>query len=167
MANGATARINLEIPWTAKKDVDGVNYSGGKTFSNLIALVEGNSDGQISKIIQKLAESVDAASANTYDLAGALTDQFGASVTFTKIKLIAIVNKSTAELLYVGGNATEIPLFGNVNDKLKVPPGGMALPLAVSLNASGITVTGTTGDLLTVENPGATAATYDILIAGV
>jgi hypothetical protein len=167
MASGATARINLDIPWTAKKDVDGVNYSGGKTFNNLIALVEGTSDGQLSKIVQKLAESVDATSANTYDLAGSLTDQFGATITFTKIKLIAVVNKSTTELLYIGGNAAEIPLFGNVNDKLKIPAGGMALPLAVSLNASGIAVTGTTGDILTIENPGAGAATYDILIAGV
>src|SRR6185312_7528683 len=61
----------------------------------------------------------------TLDLNGSLTDALGASVAFTKVKILMIRNNGTTALT-VGGAATNgfISPFGTATDTIKVQPGG-------------------------------------------
>lgn len=101
------------------------------------------------------------------DLAGVLLDAFGAAITFVKIKAIIIKaaagNTNNVNLSRPSG-ATGVPLFLAVSDGIVIPPG---YTFAWFGSAAGITVTPTTGDLITLTNGGAgTGVTYDIVIIG-
>lgn len=108
-----------------------------------------------------------ASATENLDLAGVLTDAFGAVITFTKIKAIfvfaAAANTNNVE---VGGAAANaFPFLKDVTDVMPVRPGGIFLFTAPDVN--GIAVTPATGDILKITNSGAgTGVTYDILIIG-
>lgn len=107
-----------------------------------------------------------AATSENLDLAGGLTDAFGATITFAKIKAIIIKNNSTTpgENLTIGGHATAaFPLFSDVTDKYVLGPNGVFLIWEPSL--AGKTVTATTGDLLKIDS-GAATISYTIIIIG-
>jgi len=101
------------------------------------------------------------------DLAGSLTDAYGSTITFAKVKLIYVKAKSTnGGNIIVGGAAanTFVGPFADATDKVKVPAGGM---YQVADAGTGWTVTAGTGDILKVENDDAAdAGVYDIIIIG-
>ena len=100
------------------------------------------------------------------DLAAGLTDGLGETITFAKVKCIAIFNLSTAGSLTVGGSATEVAFVNWVSDfsdKIVIGPGGCFLLWNPSL--AGYVVTPTSGDKLKI-NSGAETLTYDIIIIG-
>ncbi len=117
------------------------------------------------------------AASEELDLAGSLTNAFGQSVTFAKIKALLIRNRSgevigahavaTDAALTAGGavaNAWVGP-FGAANDTLGVPAGGSML--LVNPTAAGWAVTAGTGDLLKILNADATdELCYEIFILG-
>lgn len=112
------------------------------------------------------SRSVNGSSENL-DLAGGLTDAFGTTLTFTKIRHLAFHNKSTvaAETLLISGNfVTGALLSGWVDDDVKiiVPPRGW---LVLSSPEDGYTVTGTSQDIVKVD-PGANNISYDLYIIG-
>ena len=101
------------------------------------------------------------------DLNGVLNDDFGAALTFTKVKGLLVRNLGTVANIKVGGAALNgfASMFGDATDILIIPPGGMIV--LVAPNAAGYGVTDTTGDLLKVENmDGANPVDYDIIIIG-
>ncbi len=108
-----------------------------------------------------------AASANEdLDLAGGLTDAFGASLTFVKVVAIAFKAADTnAGDIIVGGAASNafVGPFGAATHTIAVKPGG-ALTLVAP--KGGWTVTPATGDLLKVANAVASAAEYEVVILG-
>lgn len=102
------------------------------------------------------------------DLAASLTDAFGASITFTRIKGIyvfaAAANTNNVE---VGGAASNgfDTWVGAAGDHVEVRPGGIMFVYAP--DATAYVVTAGTGDLLTITNAaGGTAVTYDIALIG-
>ena len=107
-----------------------------------------------------------AATSEELDLAGGLTDAFGNTLTFVKIKGILIHNRSTTatENLAVGGAAANA--FANwvasATDILNVGPSGMLLLWSPM---DGYAVTAGTGDLLKID-AGTDTITYDILLLG-
>jgi hypothetical protein len=101
------------------------------------------------------------------DLAGVLTDAFGALITFVKLKALIIkaaaANTNTVNLSRPAG-ATGVPLFLAISDGIIIPPG---YTFAWFGPGTGITVTPATGDLITLTNSGAgTGVTYDVVIIG-
>lgn len=102
----------------------------------------------------------------TLDLNGVLVNAIGASVTFTKIKVIFIRNKGTTALT-VGGAATNTfaSPFGAAAHTVKVQPGGMLLLVAPDVN--GFAVVAGTGDLLQIANAAGASCDYDIVLIGV
>lgn len=111
-----------------------------------------------------------AASANeTLDLAGVLTDVFGAAITFVKIKFIAISAASgNANNVVVGANGSNdwVGLL-NAAGTLTLRPGATFAAMSGSADAAGMAVTAGTGDQLKIANSGAgTSVTYDIVIIG-
>jgi len=110
-----------------------------------------------------------AASANeSLDLAGGLTDVFGNTITFTKIKAIVVqAAAANSNDVVIGGAASNgfTSFVGAADDTIKVKPGGMLV--LVAPDANGYAVVASTGDLLKVANSGAgTAVTYKIIIIG-
>lgn len=114
--------------------------------------------------------------ANDYDsidFAGSLTDVFGNTLTFSKIKQILIVSQSTTEGddLEIGGQAT--PTGGNLMSEIfsgqtdasiKLKHGGVFL---LACPGTGYAVTGGSADVLLVKNVGVNSVTYDIIVKGV
>ncbi len=94
-----------------------------------------------------------------------LTDPFGTTLIFAKVKVIIIENLSTARTLTVGG-ATDYPLVnwvGSATDTIKIPPGGF---FAICAPGAGYAVTAGTGDLLKIANDAGTSCIYNIIIIG-
>jgi hypothetical protein len=109
-----------------------------------------------------------ASATENLDLAGGLSDAFGAVLTFVEVVGI-LVEASAANTndVVVGGAATNgfVGPFGDVTDKLVVKPGGFAF-LAAPVNPAWPVVAGT-GDLLKVANSAAgTGVDYTITIVG-
>lgn len=103
------------------------------------------------------------------DLAGGLTDAFGATVTFTKIKAIYIKNLSEDATLIVGGAASNafVALFGDASDTLKILPLSF-LMIGATASANGYAVGAGTADKLkfTHDGTGDDTMDYEILIIG-
>lgn len=109
-----------------------------------------------------------ASASENLDLAGVLTDAFGATLTFVKVKalLVRAATGNTNDVL-VGGHASAafVNWVSDATDIVVVKPGGLFL--LVAPNAAGYGVTATTADLLKVANSsGTTGVTYDIAILG-
>lgn len=101
------------------------------------------------------------------DLAGGLTDSYGTTLTFVKVKALYISAESTnGANIVVGGAAANAFLgaFANATDKINLPASAWLKWVAP---VSGYTVTAGTGDLLKIENDdGSAEAIYDIVIVG-
>lgn len=103
-----------------------------------------------------------ATSANqSLDLAGGVTDAFGATLTFAKVYGILVVNLATVtgRKITVGGDTNSLPFCGAAADFVTVGPKG-AFQLVDALD--GITVTAGTGDILKISN---SAGGQDISVA--
>lgn len=107
------------------------------------------------------------ASANEdLDLAAALSDAFGTTLTFVKLKYIRVIaaaaNTNNVNVTRPASNG--VPVFLAAGDGMPVLPGGTFEWVAPG---AGVTVTAGTGDLINIANSaGSTSVTYDIVIIG-
>lgn len=113
--------------------------------------------------------TLSASSNEELDLAGGLTDLFGNTITFTKIKaLLVVADAGNTNDVLVGGAGSNgfITPFGDATDVIKVKPGGLLL--LVAPNATGYAVTASTGDKLKIANSSSgSSVTYQIGLLGV
>jgi hypothetical protein len=134
-----------------------------------VNLTDGTAAGQANRIFHDTRTL--AASANEdLDLAGVLTDAFGASLTFARIKgLIVAASAANANNVIVGGAASNqfVSWVGAGTHTLTVRPGGVLALMAGAADATGYAVTAGTGDLLRIANSGAgTSVSYDVILVG-
>lgn len=102
----------------------------------------------------------------TLDLSGSLTNAFGESVTFTKVKAILIKNKGTTTLSVGAAVATQfVSPFGSATDLVKIPGGGIFLLTAP--DATGFACAGGATDNLKIANAAGASCDYDIVLIGV
>lgn len=111
--------------------------------------------------------TLSASATEDLDLAGSLTNGFGATQTFARVKLIlvsaAAANTNSVHVIRPAANG--VPLFLAAGDGLAVRPGGLFLLAAT--DSTSVAVTAGTGDLLTFTNSaGSTSVTYDVIIIG-
>ena len=108
-----------------------------------------------------------AGTSEDFDLAAGHTSKFGVTITFVKIKMLFIKNRSTVagETLAVGGAAGNqfINWVGDATDIINIQPNGFLHVWAPSL--AGFAVTANTGDLLKIDS-GAASFSFDIIIVG-
>lgn len=127
-------------------------------------------DGVGASQAQKLfcdTRTLTASSTENIDLAGSLTDAFGATLTFAEIKAIIVsADSGNTNNVVVGGAASNaFPLFGDATDTISVKPGGFFA--IVDPSAGGYTVTAGTGDILKIANSSSgTSVIYTIVIIG-
>jgi hypothetical protein len=162
-----TGSSKLMINGTLANDADigtvqhNVSYTNTNTWSNGTGANQAN-------MIWTDTRTINASSSEDLDLAGGLTNGFGNTVTFTKIKgiMIKAASGNTNNVL-VGGDATSTFLtwVSAEADQIIVRPGGIFYLEAPDSTA--YAVTATTGDLLHIENSSSgTSVSYDIILIG-
>ena len=160
-----SARIMLGL--TGANAVDLGTKETKLSLDWLFSFLTGAGALQINELFRDTRTLADGATEDL-DLSGtALTNDFGVAIAFARVKIIAIRNKSTSQLLTIGGAASAqfSTLFGDPTDKIVLRPGGAVILIAP--DATGYAVTATTADMLKIANGSAGSATdYDIAIAG-
>lgn len=133
----------------------------------LIELADGTGADQANALWSD-TRTLSASASENLDLAGSLTDVFGATLTFTRVKLLLVraASGNTNDVL-VGGAASNawVGPFNDATDVAKIKPGGLAL--FVARDATAYPVTAGTGDILKVANSSSgTSVSYDIVVVG-
>lgn len=135
-----------------------------KTF--LMSLLNGVGLDKAEKVWQS-TRTLAASATEDLDLSGGLTDIYGVSLTFTKIKaiLIAALKANTNDVIVGNAAINALLLFGVATATRAIKPG--SFDLYTDNSAAGIVVTAGTGDLLKILNGGGgTGVTYDIIVVG-
>lgn len=133
--------------------------------NSILDLVTGTTAGKADLVFAD-TRTITASSSENLDLAGGLTDAFGAAITF--VEIVAILVKPAAanvNNVLVGGAASNgfATPFGDATDVVKVAPGG----LLMLVSDTGYAVTASTGDILKIANGGSgSSVTYDIVLIG-
>lgn len=130
-----------------------------------VQLANGTGASQASQVYQLSSTLAGSASTN-FDLAGTLTNIFGATITFTKIKLLAIkaaAANNVANNLQVARPANGLVWFLASGDGFYLAPGAFV----IWYDPAGVAVTTGTADILTLTNgAGVNTIAYDLLIVG-
>lgn len=136
-----------------------------KVFSKL--LTSGTGADQADRIWHD-QRTLTASSTENLDLAGVLTDSFGATVTFARVKLLWIYAAAgNTNNVIVGGEATNgwATWVGAAAHTVTIRPGGLMFLAAP--DATAYAVTAGTGDLLKIANSGGgSSVTYDVIVIG-
>lgn len=97
------------------------------------------------------------------DLAGALTDAFGASITAAELVLLFVKARSGANTINVSRPASNgVPIFLAAGDGVPVLQGEFFL----FVSQKGVAITAGTGDKVNIANSGAGNVSYDIVVLG-
>lgn len=152
-----SVNLSLGLQWTHTKVQDLNTANDNNNYSFTDSLADGVAVDQ-ADVIWHDRRTLNA-NDETLDLTASLTNAFGTSVTFAKIKGITIVNRQTesGRNLTVGGAPTAPLNIGT----MVVGPGGMRQIWEPS--AAGIAVGA--NDQLLIDS-GASSIVYDIVIAG-
>lgn len=161
-----SALLKVIINATQTKTADFESASSAIETSVSQSFADGVGADQ-ADLIFKDTRTLAASAAESLDLAGSLTDIYGATVTFARVKAIyvkaAAGNTNDVQVTRPASNG--LPIFLAAGDGIPVRPDGVLLWMAP--DATGIAVTAGTGDLLTLTNSaGSTSVTYDIVIIG-
>lgn len=138
---------------------DSVSYPINKTFPN------GSGSTQVADLVYHGSRTLSSAATESLDLYGGLTDAFGATLNFKRVKAIVIENTSASMTITVGTSTASlaVPFFSPVTATLDIPPGGV---LSLTAPLAGWTVTDSTGDLVVIANSSGSSTTYKIWILG-
>jgi hypothetical protein len=96
------------------------------------------------------------------DLAGGLTDVFGATLTFAEVKLFGVYNSGANALTVGAASSNAWAGLLNATGTITIPPGGLFV-FAAS-DATGAAVVAGTGDLLKVA--GTSGQPYELIVWG-
>lgn len=126
----------------------------------------GTGAAQASQVYQDSGTLAGSASANL-DLAASLVNIFGVTITFTKIKLIAIqaaaANNVANNLQVSRGSSNGFVWFLAASDGFYLAPGATF----VWYDPAGVAVTAATGDIITLTNgAGTNTIAYDVILVG-
>lgn len=160
----ATIKAILDLVGTSDGDLAG--NTSRTLLSESIELTTGAGANQANEYFSDRRTLADSATEDL-DLAGSLTNGLGVTVALARVKFIYIKNRSTTQVLSVGGAASNqfINWVGDATDVIKIRPGGFLL--LVAPDATGYAVTASTGDKLKIANGAAgQSADYDIVIGG-
>lgn len=135
-------------------------------YSKRLSLASGTGANQ-ADLIWHDQRSIAASSSDNLDIAGGLTDAFGATVTFARIRAMVVrADANNAGRLQVGSAPANAWLgwLDNGNAAVQVRPGGLLL--LTGPDSSGYPVAAGTGDRLLITNTAASVAAYDIVLIG-
>lgn len=159
--------VSANITQTNQLDLALATFPLLKTYATI--LQDGSAAGLADRLFTD-TRTIAASSNDDLDLAGVLTDAFGAVLTFARIKAL-IVSAATANTnnVVVGGSASNpvTSFMTGTTPATIIRPGATWALIAGQADATGYAVTAATADILRVSNSGAgTPVTYDIIIVG-
>lgn len=159
------SNLIVKLAATLSSSADLATGKSELDYQKSMPLANGTGADQANQVWHDTRTLADGAN-ETLDLNASLTNQFGESVTFTKLKLILIKNKGTTTLS-VGAAATNqfVAFVGSATDVVKVPGGGMLVLTAP--DATGFAVAAGSTDNLKITNAAGAACDYDIVLIGV
>jgi hypothetical protein len=160
----ATIDFSLDASLTGTSDLGSPKQR--ITVAEALELLPGTDAVNKANILFADTRTLAASATENLDLAGVLTNAFGAVVAAAEIVAIYIKaasgNTNTVNFGPGSSNGFTGP-FADATDRLKIAPG----EYVALVSRAGWGVTGATGDILTVLNGGAgTGVTYDIVILG-
>lgn len=163
-------RLDIALVSTLTKTATNPSATDSAAYSmaQRIALATGTAAGQADRLYVA-TRTIGASSNEDLDLAGVLLDEFGAAITFARVKALFIqAAAANANNVVVGAAAaTQWATLFNATGTTTLRPGAGALWFAGSADATGYVVGAGTSDFLRVANGGAgTSVTYDIVIIG-
>ncbi len=154
---------------TAPTNDLGVGTAASIDIGTLVdfSLADGTAVGQADRIFSD-TRTVNASTNDDLDLAGVLTDSFGATVTFVKVKGLFIRSAAANTQNFSVGNAAanQWATLLNATGTVTMRPGAVLLVAAGVADATAYGVTAGTGDLFRVANGAGTSISYDIIIVG-
>ena len=169
MALTSEIAVRIRSTQSGSSDFGGPNFS--PDFEAVIQMIDGTAANQ-ADILFVDERIVASASNDDLDLAGVLSNAFGATITAAEIVAIAVINKpkatsaaaNTTNLTVGAGSNPVVGYLGGTTPTVgPIRPGGVFL--LASPDAAGIAaVTASTGDILRIANSSGAAATYQILI---
>ena len=169
MAKSLTGRSTITSSWKFEKTDDlELEGSYAQSYSVDQQFAAGTDAEELDVLWTDRREVTSATGTDDIDLSGALTDFFGDSVAFVKVREILIKNRATAagdDLLVGGaGSQTFSALFnGNQSAELTVRAGGW---ISVGAPLDGYSVVAGSEDILRVQHDGTNDIEFDIIIKG-
>lgn len=160
-----TTYLDLAMRWTKTNALDLTTATENPRLDYSDSLTDGTGAVDTADLVFSDRRTL-AGTTENLDLAGSLTDAFGQTITFARIKMIFIHNRNTSvgHTLTIGGAASNaFVLFSDTTDKYPIGPNGMMLLWEPSAAAKAVTAS--TGDILKID-AGANTIVYDIIIVG-
>ena len=165
MARTLSTRISVQIAALLADtlDLSTVRDNLEKIFTTEIPT--GSSSGQANQVWHDARTIADGAT-DSLDLAGALTNAIGQTVTFSSIKAVIIkfASGNTTAVAVTRPASNGVPIFSAASDAVPFAANGL---FAWVNPGAGITVTAGTGDLFNLVNAAGAAANYEINVIGV
>lgn len=166
MATSLTTTLTASLQAALSNPIDLVTGAAPLDYTKKMTWTNGTLVNTADKVFSD-TRTVTASSTDALDLAGSLTDIYGATLTFVEVRGLLVVaaagNTNNCRLNRPASNG--VPLFLAASDGIDIPPGGFffwACP------ADGkVTVTPSTGDIINIDNSSSgSSVTYDVVIIG-
>lgn len=164
MAKSLTAAVSGSLTWSHANTITaGYDVTDQSSDSFSLSITNGTGSGSTADLKYTQLYTLTSSGTQSIDLAGSLTDEYGATITFARIKVMMIrVLSSTEDAASLGGpvdvGGAASNQFVNWIDTAaaKVRVGGTAaskgLLLLAADGATGYAVTAGTGDTLKLTN---------------
>ena len=162
--NSAELQVIFKANQTGSNDLG--NPSFHPSLKKVLQFLVGTGANQ-ADMIWTDERTVTTGATDDIDLAGVLSNAFGATLTFAEIVGIILVSDAanTTTLTIGAGTNPWITMFLATGDGIKVGHGGVFVNFAPDASGLGA-VTAGTGDILRITNSAGASATYKIVVLG-
>lgn len=164
MSLKSSIKLIASATQTSSLDLGSAQFN--PSLSAALSYADGTGAEQADRIFTD-TRTLAASATENLDLAGSLTDVFGATITFARIKAIIIqaAAGNTNDVQVTRPASNGVPFLMAASDGIALKPG--ALFAWADPGATGVVVTASTGDLITLTNSaGSTSVTYSVMIIG-
>lgn len=161
----ATLGVQLAANYSPTTSFDFQSPTGGLPYNKQFLFTNGAGVNQCDRVFAD-SRPLNASTNDDLDLAGVLTDVFGATLTFARIKGMLIYSTPANVQNFSVGGATNpfVTWATGTTPAIVVRPGGFFM--LVGPDATGYAVTPGTADILRIANGAGSAITYEIVLFG-
>lgn len=163
-----TSRVTVELTGLFTTALDFTTPSSSVDIRQQVDLATGTGAGQADKIWTD-QRTLTASSTEDLDLAGVLTDAFGATITLARVKAIFVraAAANTNNVIVGGASATQWAALLGTTGTVTLRPGALFVAAAGSADATGyVTAAGATDFLKVANSSSGSSVVYDIAVIG-
>lgn len=166
MALDTKIQVGLTAALTSALDL--VTSTSPLSYPKVWEWADGTGADQADKVWSD-SGTITASGTVDIDLAGGITDAYGATITLARVKLLAVyahtTNVNNIEVGNAAANGWTSWVDGGSTARVRVKPGGLLLGIAP--DATAWPVTAGSADVLRLTNDaGSTSVAYDIVVVG-